>query len=82
MRRIDPSIIQVDGIWYSFATRTIGSTIKIQVARSNDFVVWGLIFNQNGSQYDALPILPPWVYQQSWNTWAPDVVQLVCGRPS
>lgn len=69
----------MDGIWYSFATRTIGTTIKIQVARSNDFVVWGLIYNQDGTQYDAMPNLPPWVMIPNWNTWAPDVQQLVSG---
>lgn len=77
---LDPSIIQVDGVWYSFATRTIGSTIKIQVAGSYDFAVWGLFYYQDGTQYDALPNLPPWVKNPNWNTWAPDVQQLV-GEP-
>lgn len=78
----DPSIIQVDGIWYSFATRTIGSTVKIQVARSNDFNVWGLLVKSDGTQYDALPRLPRWVHPTSWNTWAPDVQRLVRSSPS
>lgn len=84
----DPSIIRVDGVWYSFATRTIGTSIRIQVARSNDFAVWGLVYNEDGSQYDALPNMPQWVFQTSPNTWAPDVVRLVrhsslsyCYRP-
>ena len=73
----DPSIIEVDGIWYSFATRTIGSSIHIQVALSDDFDVWGVIVNHDGTQYDALPNLPQWVHPTSWNTWAPDVQRLV-----
>lgn len=55
----------------------MGSSVHIQVARSDDFIVWGLIYNQDGSQYDALPNLPSWVYRPNANTWAPDVQQLV-----
>lgn len=77
---VDPSIIQVNGTWYSFATRTIGSSVHIQIARSRDFHTWALVYNQDGSQRDALPILPSWVNSASPNTWAPDVSQLVSSR--
>ena len=72
----DPSIIKVDGVWYSFATRTIGSNIHIQAAQSDDFNSFSLVQNEEGSQYDALPDLPGWVNSTSWSTWAPDVQQM------
>jgi hypothetical protein len=72
----DPSIINVDGVWYSFATRTIGSNIHIQAAQSDDFNTFSLVQNNDGTQYDALPDLPGWVNSTSWNTWAPDVQQM------
>lgn len=73
----DPAIINVNGVWYAFATRTIGSGIRIQVATSNDFNSWSLVYNEDGSQHDALPNLPSWVVQSAPNTWAPDVNILV-----
>lgn len=73
----DPTVIEVGGVWYAFATRTKGSTIHIQAATSSDFENWSLVKNADGSQYDALPTLPPWVNQQSWNTWAPSITQIV-----
>ncbi|KAI9657076.1 MAG: hypothetical protein M1821_003242 [Bathelium mastoideum] len=66
----DPSIIQVNSTWYSFATTT-GGKVHIQVASSPDFNNWTL---KEG--YDALPNLPSWVDQAHPNTWAPDVNQL------
>ncbi|KXT08293.1 hypothetical protein AC579_6683 [Pseudocercospora musae] len=71
----DPSIIHTDR-WYAFATRTIGSSIHIQVATSWDFGLWSLEYNSDGSQYNALPNLPDWVVADAPNTWAPDVNQL------
>ena len=67
----------MNSVWYSFATRTIGSSIHIQVAWSNDFEHWSLVESSDGSQVDALSYLPSWVYGASPNTWAPDVQQLV-----
>ncbi|KAI7220156.1 glycoside hydrolase family 43 protein [Hortaea werneckii] len=72
----DPSVIQVGNTWYAFATRTIGSSIHIQVAQSTDFNNWNIVKNADGSQKDALPNLPSWVYGASPNTWAPDVIQI------
>ncbi|KAF2764357.1 Arabinanase/levansucrase/invertase [Teratosphaeria nubilosa] len=72
----DPAIINVSNAWYAFATRTIGSSIHIQVAKSTDFSSWALVYNSDGTQYDALPNLPAWVDSSSPNTWAPDIVQL------
>ncbi|RMY66666.1 hypothetical protein D0863_08272 [Hortaea werneckii] len=73
---VDPSVIQVGNTWYAFATRTIGSSIHIQVAQSTDFNNWSIVKNADGSQKDALPNLPSWVYGASPNTWAPDVIQI------
>lgn len=72
----DPSIIKVGSTWYAFATRTRGSSIHIQVAQSVDFARWTMIKDSSGNQYDALPNLPPWVFQQNPGTWAPDVNRL------
>ncbi|KAL1304488.1 hypothetical protein AAFC00_003478 [Neodothiora populina] len=66
----DPGLMKVGDTWYAFATRTKGTTIHIQVASSPDFETWTVI------NEDALPTLPAWIYQPSWNTWAPDVKQL------
>ena len=69
----DPAFIEVDGIYYAFATNKYvnpnPNQINIQVAVSNDFSKWNL------TTIDALP------YAGNWSTgsyvWAPDVVQLV-----
>lgn len=73
----DPSIIKVNGTWYAFATHTRGTDIKIQVAQSSNFDDWSIVRNADGSQFDALPVLPAWVRMANYLTWAPDVQQLV-----
>ena len=73
----DPSIIKVNGTWYAFATHTRGTDLKIQVARSTNFEDWSIVKNADGSQFDALPVLPAWVRMANYLTWAPDVSQLV-----
>lgn len=73
----DPSIIKVNGTWYAFATHTRGTNIKIQVAQSVNFEDWSVVRNADGSQFDALPVLPSWVRMANYLTWAPDVQQLV-----
>lgn len=73
----DPSIIKVNGTWYSFGTHTRSSNVKIQIARSTDFENWSVVKKSDGSQVDALPVLPAWVNQTNYLTWAPDVSQLV-----
>ncbi|KAK3070340.1 hypothetical protein LTR53_010644 [Teratosphaeriaceae sp. CCFEE 6253] len=76
----DPSILQTeDGRWYAFATRTIGTGVHIQAARSADFETWDIVTNEDGTAYDALPDLPAWIYNVAPNTWAPDVVQIADG---
>ncbi|KAK0956802.1 hypothetical protein LTR33_016223 [Friedmanniomyces endolithicus] len=75
----DPSIIQVGSTWYAFATRTLGTSLHIQIASSPDFVTWSIVKNSDGSQKDALPGLPAWVDTSSPNTWAPDLIQLTDG---
>lgn len=73
----DPSIVKVNGTWYAFATHTRGTDIKIQVAQSVNFEDWTVVRNADGSQFDALPVLPAWVRMANYLTWAPDVQQLV-----
>lgn len=72
---LDPAVIEADGKWYAFATRSIGSAVHVQVAESDDFAQWNLVTNEHG-QYDALPNLPSWIYAKGSAVWAPDVVQL------
>lgn len=67
----DPSIIQVDNTWYSFATN--GSGVNIQFASTKN--VQGSWTFKTG--YDALPILPAWASTTIPDVWAPDVVQIV-----
>ena len=68
----DPSLHYTDGAWWSFATRTPGSHIHVQVARKYDNAAWELL------QVDALPLLPSWVYRDGDSAvWAPEVVQNV-----
>lgn len=73
----DPGLIKVNNVWYAFATRTKGTTIHVQIAKSNDFNSWQIVNNADGSQKDALPQLPGWVNQTNWNTWGPSIAQLV-----
>jgi len=69
----DPSFIEVNGVYYAFATNRYvsprGGQVNIQVAVSNDFSTWNL------TGKDALPNVGPW--SAGTFTWAPDVVQLV-----
>jgi beta-xylosidase len=66
----DPSLIQVNETWYSFASERNG--VRVQIASSQNFDQWSIL---NG--VDALPKLPPWVKQDQPDVWAPDVVQIV-----
>jgi hypothetical protein len=66
----DPSLIQVNETWYSFASQ--GNGLHVQIASSQDFDQWSII-----KGVDALPKLPPWVKQDQPDVWAPDVVQIV-----
>lgn len=65
----DPSIIQIDGSWYAFATE--GNGFNVQVARSADF-------NQPNWQIVNRQVLSnPGPWADTGQTWPPDVVQLV-----
>ena len=76
----DPGLFHdSDGTWYSYATRTIGTTINIPVAKSPDWTNWSVIKDSSGKNYDALPKMPSWVASNP-NAWAPDVQKLV--RPA
>ena len=60
----DPDVLQVDGVYYAYATNTDGR--NIQVARSSDLANWELVG-------DALPDLPDWAVQDFGYAWAPEV---------
>ncbi|KAF2101106.1 Arabinanase/levansucrase/invertase [Rhizodiscina lignyota] len=68
----DPSLINVEGVWYSFASSTTrdGTAYNIQLAMSYDFLSWSL------SDWDALAFIPDWVNSTSAQFWAPDVSQV------
>ena len=71
----DPSLIVVDGTWYSFAGANDNpNSIKVQMASSPDFSSWTL---QEG--YDALPVLGNWHEPHAGYFWSPDVNQLADG---
>lgn len=73
----DPGLfLDSDGTWYSYATRTIGTTINIPVAKSSDWSSWSVVTDSSGRNYDALPTMPSWV-DSTPNAWAPDVQKLV-----
>jgi arabinan endo-1,5-alpha-L-arabinosidase len=68
----DPSILLVDGIWYSYATADRG--LHVQVASADNLEgPWDIL-------PDAMPKLPSWVVPDNPTgsfVEAPDVVQLV-----
>ena len=68
----DPSFIEVDGIYYAFATSN--GKQNIPMATSHDFVHWEML-----DDHDALPKVPMW---SKGDTWAPDVIQLVRLSPN
>ena len=63
----DPSFIEVDGIYYAFATNN--GKQNVPMAKSRDFHEWDILEAQ-----DAMPTVPNW---SGGEIWAPDVVQLV-----
>ena len=67
----DPSILEVSGTWFAFATS--GNGRNIQVAASSSFTdhQWHLL-----ADADVLPDPGPWAVSDR-NIWAPDVVPLV-----
>ena len=73
----DPTIINVDNVWYAFASQSgFNNTHKhIRMAKSSDFSNWELI-ESDGLPVDALPNLPTWA-TDSGNTWAPMVFRNV-----
>jgi len=63
----DPALIEVDGVWYAFATNGLGKVVPM--ASSSDFNSWSIL----GS--DALPTVGAW--SNGANVWAPDVIRRV-----
>ncbi|KAF2674000.1 glycoside hydrolase family 43 protein [Microthyrium microscopicum] len=63
----DPSVINVDGVWYAFATQN--NLYHIQIARSDDWNNWSVL------DKDALGSLPSWVDQNTPAVWAPDIIE-------
>jgi arabinan endo-1,5-alpha-L-arabinosidase len=60
----DPDVLQVDGVYYAYATNSKG--IRVQAARSEDLVNWTWL-------PDALPRLPEWAVHDFGWVWAPEV---------
>jgi arabinan endo-1,5-alpha-L-arabinosidase len=66
----DPAVVRLNnGTYYAYATQTVssGTTVNIQVARSNDLKAWTYLG-------DALPDKSPWA-QTTQSFWAPQVIQ-------
>ena len=76
----DPTFLQVDQLWYAFATNNAPSgfgapapgngIVRHQLATSSDFFNWTV-----RKDYDALPKVGDW--STGMNSWAPSVIQLV-----
>lgn len=67
----DPSVVEVNGTWFAFATS--GNGQNIQVAASPSFIdhQWRLL-----SDVDVLPDPGPWATNDR-NIWGPDLAPLV-----
>ena len=67
----DPSMIEVNGTWFAFATS--GNGYNVQAAASPSFTnhEWRLLNETN-----VLPDPGPWAMNDR-NIWAPDVIHLV-----
>jgi len=65
----DPSVIEVDGVWYAFATNGLGR--RIPMAKSSDFKSWSIIDG------DAMPTVGAWARSKDAQVWAPDVIRRV-----
>jgi beta-xylosidase len=63
----DPAVIQVDGVFYAFATN--GNRNNIAAARSDDLVAWTLL-------PDAMPQFAPWALPVRGLVWAPEVIEV------
>lgn len=68
----DPAIIEVDGIFYAYATTTGGSSMPVMT--SADLATWT-------AHGDALGTGPSWspTIDVGWSVWAPSVVELPTG---
>jgi beta-xylosidase len=63
----DPHIIEVDGVYYAYATNSAGR--NVQIATSENLVDWNL-------GIDAMPALAPWVRLSQPHVWAPEVMYI------
>jgi beta-xylosidase len=66
----DPGAIEVDGVFYAFATNA--NRANIQAARSDNLIDWTLL-------PDALPQLAPWAQPLPGMVWAPEVTKAGAG---
>lgn len=73
----DPSIVQVGGTWYAFASQSEydQQEVKIQLATSPDFYNWQVV-----AGHDALGKLASWVRASDPVVWAPSVSQRDDGK--
>jgi beta-xylosidase len=63
----DPGVLEVDGVFYAFATNAAGHNIP--TARSTDLVEWSMM-------PDAMPAVAPWVLPVRSNVWAPEPIAI------
>lgn len=63
----DPHVIEVDGIYYAYATN--GSGKNVQMARSTDLIEWEYLT-------DAMPSLASWAQLGGSYVWAPEVMEV------
>jgi beta-xylosidase len=63
----DPHIIEVDGIYYAYATNSAGR--NVQLATSENLVDWTW-------RADAMPALASWVRLSIPHVWAPEVMPI------
>lgn len=72
----DPSIVEVNGNWFAFATSGNGHNVQVAVSPSFINHEWRLM-----NETDVLPDPGRWAINDQ-NIWAPDVIQMVdefCG---
>jgi beta-xylosidase len=62
----DPAILEVDNVFYAFATNSGGANIP--TARSKDLIEWQVL-------PDAMPELAPWVLPLRGMVWAPETIK-------
>ena len=72
----DPSIINIDGVIYTFSTTSEGLNVPVATEQQGQGMQ-RLMMTDSTKLMDAMPTLPKWT---DGGIWAPDVVQIVSSR--